>query len=80
MGMSRSLILLIILLFLTSVSAVIANSKIVYGVDYIILLAGVKFLLVGFYYMELKDAHIAWRIIFTTFICMFCLILLIVKN
>lgn len=78
MSEKSNLIVLIVLLILTAISAAVANSGIANAARYIILLAGLKFLLVGFYFMELKEANIAWRILFSAFIGLFCVLFIAV--
>lgn len=68
------IIVLIILLVLTIVSAVFSLSDFTYVAEIILGLAAIKFLLVAFYFMDLKKAHIFWKssiIIFISIIVVF---------
>jgi len=68
------IIVLLVLLALTIISAVFSLSDFTYRVEFILILALIKFLLVAFYFMELKKAHIFWKasiIIFISIIVVF---------
>jgi caa(3)-type oxidase subunit IV len=60
-GITIIYILLLLLTGLTSLIAQSNNSKV--AVAIILLIALSKIILVAFYFMELKDAHKAWRTI-----------------
>ncbi|SFN50570.1 Cytochrome C oxidase subunit IV [Bizionia echini] len=57
------LYVLMVLILLTVISAVISNLKIGNATDIIMILAALKFLVVAFYFMELRDAHIFWKLL-----------------
>lgn len=70
----RLLIVWILLLILTIVSAIFSESKLEFGVEIVLGLAGVKFFLVSFYFMDLKKAHFFWKssiLIFISILIMF---------
>lgn len=47
--------------------------------ELVLLLSGLKFILVGFFFMELKKAHIFWKISIVIYIFLFAAILLLLK-
>lgn len=70
--MKKTIYILILLILLTGLSALAANGILGDNVKPIILLASwIKFLLIGFYFMELIKAHAVWKIIFVTFSTVF---------
>ena len=71
----------ILLLFLTIASAFVANyyTNGDYLVQIIILLAILKFIGIALNFMELKKAHIFWRMATIVFVVFFYIIILIVK-
>lgn len=59
------------LLLLTAVTfAAASHPAVVMG------FAGIKFLLVGFFFMDLRRAHIAWRFGFAGFVVLFLILFL----
>ncbi|MBK8886002.1 MAG: cytochrome C oxidase subunit IV family protein [Saprospiraceae bacterium] len=71
--MNRNLIVLIVLLLLTAISVILpiyfAESK------FSILLGAVKFLLIAYFFMEMGEANLIWRIGILSFILGFCLLI-----
>jgi hypothetical protein len=67
------------LIGLTVISALIANTSPSYAAFLIIALAGAKFLGIAFQFMELKKAHLFWKIVLSLFLSLFaiCLLLLV---
>lgn len=68
------LIVWVLLIVLTIVAAVFGKMDLEFGVEVILGLAGVKFLLVAFYFMDIKKAHIFWKssiFIFITLLIIF---------
>ncbi len=61
------------LLLLTGLTAFLATffSETTYTKPLILLLSGVKFLLVAFYFMELKKANIFWKAIVVGYLIVF---------
>ncbi|WP_417238260.1 cytochrome C oxidase subunit IV family protein [Bizionia sp.] len=52
---------LVVLLILTVISAVISNLELGNTTEIIMILAAIKFLIVAFYFMELREAHVLWK-------------------
>ncbi len=71
-----------ILIALTILTALFSNnfSAFKYIVSIILALSCVKFLLVAFQFMELKKAHIFWKILLISYVVIFNTILLIVYS
>ncbi|HMU97436.1 MAG TPA: cytochrome C oxidase subunit IV family protein [Chitinophagales bacterium] len=68
----------IILIVLTILSPLLATYVVVKPIIYIIIIFSViKFLLVGYQFMELKNAHTFWKAIFTIYACLIGGILMI---
>jgi len=67
---------LIFLILLTLVSALFAekSGSIKYMYLTVLLLSAIKFLLVAFQFMELKKAHIFWKILLISYLSIFILI------
>lgn len=71
---------LIILIILTALSALVSSLLInsTYTVAIIILLSILKFIGVSFYFMELKNAHIFWKVSIVAFLTIFAIITIVV--
>lgn len=69
---------LIILIVLTILSAITSNSKITYVTESILMLAVLKFLLVAFYFMELRYANIFWNYLLICCLIIFISLVLII--
>ena len=67
--MNRFIYLALLLLTAVAFTAV-SHSAVVMG------LAGIKFLLVGLFFMDLRHAHIAWRFGFAGFVILFLILFL----
>ncbi len=63
------LVLLTLFGFFMAESSGFASKMLVFGL--ILIATVIKFLSVGFQFLELKEAHIAWRILFVLFILLF---------
>lgn len=59
--MKKTIITLIVLVLLTIISAIVSVLEINNIAFTIILLAGLKFIGVSFYFMDLKQAHTFWK-------------------
>ncbi len=68
------------LLFLTGLTAVLATffSEIDTIGILIVLLSSVKFLLVAFYFMELKKANVFWKTLIVSYLVVFTIIISVV--
>jgi hypothetical protein len=77
MKTKQLLIIWILLLFLTLVTAAISNyyTHSSYVVEIIITIAVLKFIAVSFYFMEIKNAHLFWKISILTFLLIFSTII-----
>lgn len=69
---------LIILIALTLISALVSNLDILYKISVLLALALLKFTGVAFQFMELKKAHIFWKISTGVFLVLFILMIYIV--
>ncbi len=65
------------LIGLTVISALIANTSLSYVPFLLISLAGAKFLGIAFQFMELKKAHLFWKIILSLFLFLFATFVLL---
>ena len=66
------------LVLLTIVSALFSNLENNLGAILIIGLATLKFLVVGFQFMELKKAHTFWKVLLLFFIIIYAALVLII--
>ena len=71
------LIVWIILMVLTIVSAFVSESNMLYASIIVILLSVIKFLGVAFYFMDLKKAHVFWKSSVLIFVILFSVISII---
>ncbi len=55
------LYVLLVLILLTVLSAIVSNSEIAKTMEIIMVLSAFKFLIVAFYFMELRHAHVLWK-------------------
>jgi hypothetical protein len=69
---------LIVLIALTLLSAIVANSQITYSTELILILAALKFLAVAFYFMELRHANTFWKALLISFLTIFVSLVLII--
>ena len=72
------LMVLIILLILTVISALVSYSQLLHGTKYIMLLSALKFLAVAFYFMELRHAHSVWKALIICCLTLFVGLILII--
>ena len=73
MKIEKNFAILIILVLLTVVSVLFAH-YIKADTFYSILLGGIKFILIAFFFMEVRHAHILWRLTITTIVGIFILL------
>ena len=67
----------ILLVVLTIASALVSNFVVAtYGIAIILFLSVIKFLLVSFYFMNLRKAHIFWKVSIIIFVSLFSIITL----
>ncbi len=72
-------ITLIILILLTFISATISSIDIKYATNIILILAILKFLAIVFFFMEIKKAHLFWRVSIIIFLVIFTSTILIIS-
>jgi Flp pilus assembly protein protease CpaA len=77
--MKQFKLIYIILVLFTIVIAFISDIASKSLSEIIIIFSGLKFLLVAFYFMEMKSAHILWKGIIFGFIIIFSILALILK-
>lgn len=75
--MNKSIITLTILVGLTILTAVISNIGGSFASISIIGLGALKFLGVTFYFMEMKKAHIFWKVTIFSFLMIFIIITMV---
>ena len=69
----------IVLLLLTITAAVISNNVLAkYAPVLIIFLSVLKFLVVSFYFMNLRKAHVFWKVSVIMFVAVFSIITLVI--
>ncbi|WP_339755748.1 cytochrome C oxidase subunit IV family protein [uncultured Winogradskyella sp.] len=76
--MKSSLITLVVLVILTILSAVVSNYVTNYATTIILILAGLKFIGITYFFMDLIKAHIFWRIIIAAFVFVILTIILVI--
>ena len=67
----------IILLVLTLISGWVSSTALTYMIPLILVLAALKFIGVAFNFMDLKKAHVFWKVLIVSFLVVFCGIILI---
>jgi hypothetical protein len=72
------LFVLLLLIVLTIVSAIVSNSQLESATEIIMLLATFKFLLVAFYFMELRHANIFWKALLISCLTIFISLIFII--
>ncbi len=75
--MKRSKIALVVLVVLTILSAVVSKNATNYAATIILILAGIKFLGIAYFFMDLIKAHVVWRIMLVIFLGLFLIPILI---
>ncbi|MBK9794170.1 MAG: hypothetical protein IPP60_14000 [Sphingobacteriales bacterium] len=75
--MKNRIVLLLLLLF-TLITAFVSGKQ--YALIVILLIADIKLFLVAFQFMELKKAHLFWRITLSLLIILVTMSLYILKN
>ena len=75
--MKNRIVLLLLLLF-TIITAFVSGKQ--YALIVILLIADIKLFLVAFQFMELKKAHLFWRITLSLLIMLVTMSLYILKN
>lgn len=68
----------ILLILLTISTSFISKEHIANSTTFILILSAVKFLIVGFIFMELRKAHIVWKAAFSVFTVFYLLVVLII--
>ncbi|HLV70709.1 MAG TPA: cytochrome C oxidase subunit IV family protein [Xanthomarina sp.] len=72
------LYILLLLIALTALTAVVANSHLENATTISMVLAAFKFLAVAFYFMELRHANIFWKALLVVFLTIFIGLLIII--
>lgn len=76
--MRNSIITLIVLVLLTFISALVSNYASQYAATLILILAGLKFMGISYFFMDLIKAHVFWRIITSAFVVLIIAVMLII--
>lgn len=69
--MKAAIITLTFLVLLTLLSVMISNSEIEYSVLILLSLASLKFLGIAFYFMEIRKAHLFWKVAILSYVLLF---------
>jgi heme/copper-type cytochrome/quinol oxidase subunit 4 len=77
--MKRQKIALAVLVVLTILSAVVSNFSSDYAATIILILSGLKFIGITYYFMDLIEAHLAWRILTGGFVFVILTVILVIK-
>jgi hypothetical protein len=75
-----TLITWVSLISLTILSAIISTYffKVSYLVELILLIAAIKFIIVAYFFMDLKKAHIFWKTATLLFLLIFLMLIIVV--
>ena len=76
--MKQAKITLGVLVILTLISALVSQSEMNYATELVLLLAGLKFIGITYYFMELIKAHVFWRVLIGIFVFIILAITLII--
>ncbi len=77
--MKKSKITLVVLVILTVLSAAVSNYGGKYADTIILLLAGLKFIGIAYFFMDLIKAHVFWRVIIGVYVFMLLAVILVLK-
>ncbi len=72
----------ILLVLLTLSGYLISEKSVTIGALPLLLILGataIKYLTVGFQFLDLKHAHVGWRIIFSTLVFLFLLLIFVIR-
>lgn len=75
--MKKLLITLSILILLTIITALFSSSNVSYTTIVILILAVLKFVGVAFYFMEMRKAHVFWKVSIAVFLVMFTTLIIL---
>ncbi len=75
----QNIIIWILLLILTVIAGLVSNASLTYVMPLILLLAVLKFIGVAFNFMEMRKAHVFWKILLVGYLIIFCGIVLIIN-
>ncbi len=76
----QNVITWIILLGLTLISGWVSSTTLTYIIPLILVLAVLKFIGVAFNFMELKKAHVFWKIVLVSYLVIFCGVILLINT
>jgi len=76
----QNVITWIILLVLTLISGWVSSTTLTYIIPLILVLAVLKFIGVAFNFMELKKAHVFWKIVLVSYLVIFCGVILLINT
>ncbi len=75
----QNIIIWILLLILTVIAGLVSSASLTYVIPLILLLAVLKFIGVAFNFMEMRKAHVFWKILLVGYLIIFCGIVLIIN-
>ncbi len=70
----------ILLLVLTIIAGLVSSTSLTYVIPLILLLAVLKFIGVAFNFMEMKKAHVFWKVLLIGYLVVFCGIVLAINS
>ena len=82
MKKNLNLIIWLFLVFLTVSSAIVSSASLVsnLGVLLVLVLSGIKFIGVAFYFMEINKAHIFWKVFILGYLVLFSSTVIMLLN
>ena len=76
----QNIITWILLLVLTVVAGFVSSTLLTFIIPLILFLAVLKFIGVAFNFMEMKKAHVFWKILIIGYLAIFCAVILLINN
>jgi len=68
----------VLIIMLTFLSALIANSDFVYTMEVVLVISMLKFIGISFYFMGLRKAHVFWKSSIVIFVLLFSIITMLI--
>jgi len=68
----------VLIIILTFLSALIANSSFVYAMESVLVISMLKFIGISFYFMGLRKAHVFWKSSIVIFVLLFSIITMLI--
>jgi len=68
----------ILIIIITILSALIANTDFVYAMEVVLVISMLKFIGISFYFMGLRNAHVFWKSSIVFFVLLFSIITMLI--